>query len=160
MIWIDLLAVAIILGAAFVESKRQLGSTLFDMLALIASAKVAGLIAPGLARSIALTGSPDHNRAIALAVMFLIVAAVLLVLAKLVQDATQLTMDALDSAAGILFGLVSGIAFAHVVLMVILAANPATTDWGTAVRKRPAVQEIVHFRGYHLMVSWMRHVGE
>jgi hypothetical protein len=44
--------------------------------------------------------------------------------------------------------------------MIILTANPATTDWGKAARTRPAVQELVHFRGYHLVVSWMRHAGE
>jgi uncharacterized membrane protein required for colicin V production len=160
MIWIDLLAVAIVLGAALFESRRQLGSTLFDMLALLASAKLAGLLSPRLAHSLALTSSPDYNRAIALALLFVIIAAVLLLLAKLIQDAAELSMDALDSAAGVLFGLVSGIAFAHVVLMVILTANPPTTEWGKAVRTRPAVQELVHFRGYHLLVSWMRHAGE
>jgi hypothetical protein len=108
MIWLDLLAVGIILGAALAESKREFGATFLDMLALLAAVKLAKLAAPALAQAVVVLGAPDDNRALALSVTSLLLGGMLLALAKLLQDAALLTFDSLDTAAGAIFGVISG----------------------------------------------------
>jgi uncharacterized membrane protein required for colicin V production len=160
MIWIDLLAIVIIIAAAYVESERQFGSSFFDMVAILASLHLAKLLGPVFAHAIHVFSAADNNQAFGIALLFVVFAAPLLVLAKFVQDQALLTIDAFDAVAGAIFGLVSGIAIANIVLIIILTANPASTPWGAAVRKRPAVQQIVHFQAYNTVLDHLRHLGE
>jgi len=160
MIWLDLLAVAIVIGAAFAESKRQFGSTLLDMLALLAATQLAKLLGPRLGSAVTLLSAPDDNRALAMAVLFVLFGGFLLTLAKLTQGAMLLSLEAFDGITGAICGLVSGVAVANLLLIIILTANPAATNWGAAARKRPAVRELVYFRSYHAAVYWLRHTGE
>jgi uncharacterized membrane protein required for colicin V production len=160
MIWLDLLAVFIIIGAALGESTRQFGIALFDMLAVLAAMYLAKLIGPALAGAVTLLAVPAHNQALAKALVFVIVGAVLLVLAKLGSDVAPITLDTFDSVAGGLAGLVSGMVAAHMVLLIILTANPASTPWGEAARKRPAVRQLIYFEGYRDALHWLRHTGE
>lgn len=159
MIWLDLLAVAIIIGAAFAESKRAFGAALFDMLAILAAVQLAKLAGPALASRATVLAAADDNEALAMTLMFLVFAGSLLTLAHFLQDMTLLTLDSFDDIVGAVFGFVSGVAVAHVVLVVILTANPGATDWGAAARKRLAVREIVQFRTYHYVVHHLRHFG-
>jgi len=174
MIWLDLLAVAIILGAVFAESKRAFGATLFDMVAILAAVKLAKLAGPALANMATVLAAPDDNEALAITLMFMVFAGSLLTLSHFLQEAALLTLDGLDDIVGPIFGLVSGVAVAHIVLVAIITANPAATDatlrsgdtslrstsWGAAARKRLAVREVVEFRTYHYVVHQMRHFGE
>jgi len=160
MIWIDLLAVAILVAVIVVESKRQLGSTLFDMVAVLASVHLAKLVGPSFAHAVYVFRAPDDNQAFGIALAFVLFAAGLLVLAKLVQDQALLTIDAFDTIAGAIFGFASGIAIANVVLVIILSANPAATAWGADARRRPAVQELVYFRSYDWVMDELRHIGD
>lgn len=160
MIWLDLLAAGIILGAVFAESKRQFSAAFFDMLALLAAVKLAKLIAPGLAHAVVLLRAPDDNQALALSVLSLVFGGALVALANFLKDLALLTLDAFDTIAGAIFGFVSGVAVAHVILFIILTANPAATTWGAAARQRPAAQEIVYFHSYQRAVNWLRHLGE
>ena len=160
MIWLDLLAVGIVVGAVLAESKRQFGATLFDMIAVLGSVKLARLAGPLLAHQLTVLRAPDDNQALAIVVMLVVAGGVLLVLAKLVQDYVPLTLEGFDSAVGAICGFAAGTAAAHIVLVAILAANPATTDWGAAARRHPLVRQVVYFDGYHHAMRWLRHAGE
>lgn len=160
MIWLTLLAAAIIFGAAFAESKRQFGSALFDMGAILLSVNLAKLAAPGLAGAVTLLGAPDNNRALALALLFVAFAGALLMLAKFLQDLALLTLDSLDPIVGAVFGFVCGLAAANIVLVILLTGNPADTQWGAAARKTLAVRQLVDWEGYRETMQFLRHAGE
>ncbi|HUT74186.1 MAG TPA: CvpA family protein [Armatimonadota bacterium] len=162
MIWLDLLVVTIILGAAVAQSRRQFGSTLLDLMAVLGAVGLARLVGPRLARAAAILPAGDNNQALATAVMFVICAVSLLVLAELFQNQVLLTLESFDSVVGAVLGFASGVAVAHLVLVVILTANPATdaTSWGTVARKRPAVRQLIYFEGYHQAMTWLRYAGE
>lgn len=160
MIWLDLVAIIIILGVAVGESTRQFGIALFDMLAVLAALGLAKLTGPALAGAATMLAVPAHNKALATALMFVTCSAVLLVLAKLASNAAPIALETFDSIAGGLAGFVSGLAAAHIVLLIILTANPYNTPWGAAARKRPAVRQLIYFEGYHQAAHWLRHAGE
>jgi uncharacterized membrane protein required for colicin V production len=162
MIWLDLLAATIILGVAFAQSRRQFGSTLLDLMAVLGAVGLARLVGPMLARAAAILPAWDNNEALAIAIMFVICAASLLALAELFQNQVLVTLESFDSVVGAVLGFASGVAVAHLVLLVILTANPATdaASWGAVARKRPAVRQLIYFEGYHQGMTWLRHAGE
>lgn len=160
MIWIDLVAVVVILAALYVESERQLGSALFDLVAILASVYFAKLAGPSFAHAVHVFSAADDNQAFGVALTFVFFAAGLLVLAKFVQDQALLTLEPFDAVVGAVLGFVSGIAIANILLVIILSANPPSTSWGAAARKQPAVQELVYFRTYDWALGELRHLGD
>lgn len=159
MTWVDFLAVAIIIGIAFIESKRGFGYAIFDLIGGIIAVKLTLLAAPSLAVSTPLGMVPDDAKAFWHAAVFVVLAALALLASRLIYQNTLLSLDVLDPAIGAILGIASGIIVCHIFLQVMLFAS-AGSPLHPRLARTTAVIQLVDFRGFHSAVDTASHVGE
>ena len=139
-------------GIVALEAWRGGGKALFDAVALVIAAKLAGALAAKFA-----VGA-GNNEALGMALLFILLGGGLLVGAKLLADTTLWSFDPFDSVMGGVFGVVAGGAAIHVILRVLLLAGHGTplADYITA---SDVAYQFVTFQAFHDAVHWLRNLS-
>jgi hypothetical protein len=159
MTLVNLTAVAIIIGIAFLESKRGFGYSLFDLIGGIIAVKLALFAAPVLAETSALGMAPDDAKAFWLATVFVVLGVLALLASRLIYQNTLLSIDVLDPTIGAIFGIGCGIILAHVLLQTMLWASSGS-PLNARLADTAAVTQLVDFRGLKAVLDMASHVGE
>ena len=158
MTWFDIVAIALILLIAWIESLRGFGRAIFDFVGGLIALKIATFVAGPLAKAAPLLQPESHAEAFWLSVVFLLQVIIIIIATKFIYETTLLSLDVLDPVVGGLLGCASGIVVAHIFIRILLVAY-ANTDFGTAVLNSFVGQEVIMFRSYHAVVHTLQNLG-
>ena len=159
MILLDLFVIALIIGVAFLESKRGFGRAVFDLVGALLSAKLAIYLAPKLAGALPVGATEQAGEGFWLATLFVIFAVLTVLASKVIYETTLLSLDVLDSVVGGVLGIASGITLAHVFLHT-LSVVYANTDFGDALATTFTAQEFLKFRAYNFVLDRLYNLGK
>lgn len=159
MIWIDIVAVLIIVVVAWAESVRGFGRAIFDFVGGLIALKISTFLAPRLAEVAPMLHPQAYAEAFWIGALFLVMAVLVVVACKFVYESTLLSLDVLDPIVGGLLGIGSGIVVSHMVLRVMLAAY-GDTEAAAMLMNSFAGQELVAFRSYHRVVTGLQNLGK
>ena len=159
MHWVDLLAIGIIILLGFIESRRGFGLALFDIIGAVIIVKIVIALTPSVAETMSMGMAEQEAEGVWLLILFVVFAALVVLISHTIHKTTLLSLDVMDPIIGAILGLASGIVLAHVVLrsMVLIYENTALGD---ALMETVAVQQLVEFRGYLLVLDALTHLGE
>ena len=157
--WVNVTAFALVAVIAFIESKRGFGRAMFDAVGAILSLKFALLLAPVVAGKWGLLADPRYNLAAWHAVAFIVFAGLAVLGSKVLYDYTLLSLDVFDPILGALFGLVSGVCAANLLVRGLLMAY-GHTPMAEMIRQTFAAQELVKFRAYHIVLNALYGLGQ
>ena len=149
--------VIIILAVAAVEMKRGFGRALFDLVGAIVVVVLARSLASTLAPTVSLLANKGANEALWLGIVFAVLGTAAFFLARWCYNATLISLDAFDPFFGAVIGLATGVAVAHVVLVVMLmGSTPAKAQ---QLRQTRVCRECVNFESYNGLVTTLNQLG-
>ena len=158
MIWIDVVALLMIVTIAWLESVRGFGHALFDLVGALIALRVAIFLSAPLADAAPVMQPPAQAEAFWLATIFLILIALTIIATKFIYDSTLLSLDVLDPVVGALCGLASGIMVAHILLRMVHVAY-ADTEFAQVLMDGFMAKELLEFRSYHAFVTALQNLG-
>ena len=158
MNWFDIVALLIIIGIAWLESVRGFGRAIFDLVGAIIAMKLADVLSEPLATAAPIATEPGPSQAFWLAIVFVVLAVLVVIATKLIYDSTLLSLDVLDPAIGAVLGVVSGMVVAHV-FMKMLEVGYAGTEFSTVVLNSFMGQELLRLRTYHHVVASLQNIS-
>jgi uncharacterized membrane protein required for colicin V production len=159
MTWVDLLIVAIIIGIAFLESKRGFGYAIFDLIGGIIALKTSMFLSAVLAESAPLGFHPEGAQGFWLAISFIVLATLALLASRLIYQNTLISLDVMDPTVGAILGIGSGLLVSYIVLQVMLFASAGSPAYKN-INSTFMVNQIVRLHGVHSLINTMNHVGE
>ena len=164
MSWIDFIVILIFLAVTILESVRGFGRALFDTIALILVLKASKLLSPSLAGSISFLSAPHANEGFSFLLLFVVMGAVGLILAKLIYESTLWTFDAFDALLGGLLGLIASGAVANALLHGLFLWGAGGTAhpqaFATYVQHTLSGQEFLEWRTYNTILGLLRSLGK
>ncbi len=107
MTWLDYVTIGLIVLFIFIEVKRGAICAIIDTVGIWAALKIAAVSYRGLA-------SPTFSQTAAYLTVFLVLAAVTIVISYLIHNQWKSDMGTFDSAIASAFGILVGLCFAHV----------------------------------------------
>ena len=159
MTWFDVVAILIVVVIAWAESLRGFGRALYDLVGALIATKVALVLSAPLAKAAPVSDVSGPSEAFWLAVVFVILAILIVVATKFIYESTLLSLDVLDPVLGAIFGIASGTLAAHVFLR-SLAVAYAHTEFGAVVMASFMGQELLELRSYRAVVASLQNIGD
>ncbi len=159
MTWFDIVALALIVLVAWLESIRGFGRALVDLVGGIIIIKVTPAVAEPLASTIPILGTPAANKGFWFALTFLVLAAVIVLAARLIYNTTLLSLEYFDPIVGALLGTATGIIVAFAFLH-SLQLGYGTTEPGKVLEASFMGQEVLNFRSFHKVLDSLYHLGD
>jgi len=159
MNWVDLVALVIIVGIAFLESRRGFGLALFDLIGAIIASKLAISFYEAAGKALPFNLKAQDAQGFWIILMFLILGALVLLASRFLYSTTLLSLDVMDPVVGAILGIASGIITAHIILrgMVLAAAG---TPFETELAGTFAVIQLVDQTGFKALMEVLTHIGE
>jgi uncharacterized membrane protein required for colicin V production len=158
MTWFDAVAILIIILIAWAESVRGFGRALFDVIGAIIAAKLASFLCRPLAEVAPVAADTGPSEAFWLATVFVVLLVLVVIATKIIYESTLLSLDVLDPILGAIFGIVSGMMVAYVLLRMLELAY-AGTEFADVVAKSFTGQELLGLRTYHIVVNALQDLG-
>jgi len=155
MQWFETLVLLVIITVVVVEGKRGFGRGLFDLVGAIVAVKVSRHLAYVVAPTVHLLASPRANEALLLAIFFGLLGTLFVLVAHYLYRITLLSLDVFDHLLGLLLGMASGVAVAHVLLIVVLLGSSPARDY--SIRHARLYRECVNFETYHSVINFLEH---
>ncbi len=159
MTWFDAVAILLIIAIAWLESMRGFGRAIFDFVGGLIALKISIFVARPLAQAAPLMRSEASAEAFWMAMIFIVLAVLIVVATKFIYETTLLSLDVLDPVVGGVLGVAIGVIIAHLFLRAMMAAY-ADTEFANTVLNSFVGQEIVAFRSYHRLVQALQNLGQ
>jgi len=147
-----------IVGIAWLESQRGFGRSIFDLVGAIISLKVADLLSEPVSKAAPVLAVPAGNQAFWFAALFLVLAVLTVLGAKVIYETTLLSLDVLDPLVGAIFGVSVGLIVAHVLLRTLFIGYGGGPEADALVNTFMG-QELLKFRTYHTVVATLQNLG-
>jgi uncharacterized membrane protein required for colicin V production len=158
MTWLDVVALLLIALIGWLESIRGFGRAIFDFVGCLIAVKISTFAAKPLAVAVPLLQPESHAEAFWMAMVFLLLAVLIIIATKYIYETTLMSLDVLDPLVGAVLGVASGIVVAHMFLRILLTAY-AETDFANVVLNSFVGQEIVAFRTFRHVVTALQNIG-
>lgn len=150
---LDAMVILILMAGVWLGGVRKYGRSLFDVCALLTAAR----LTPGISERAQGGLGLDPSSAMALA--FLVLAAVFLLIGKAMYDATQWSAGSADRALGALLGVVAGGCVAHVLVLIVVFGGTRTSELPQGINEAPVAREIITFEHFRRLAGTVDRLG-
>lgn len=147
--WVDAAVVILLLGIVVLEIRRGAGRAMFDLPAVLIAMRAAYILVNPQTGSIKFAAGSE---AITYAIVFSVIAFVLIVIGHFIYSSTLFSADTFDSFLGGVIGIFVGITVCHVFVNVLnMMAGP--DDAVNIVLNSPIGSEFLEFATYHRLLD-------
>jgi hypothetical protein len=113
------------------------------------------MFSPSTASLFEFMGSPQASRGAALATLFIGSGVLALLVAKVLHEATQWSMDTFDPIFGCLFGVTTGVMLAHMTVRILAMLCSTQQGLPTFLADSGLGQELLYFKTYHQVADFL-----
>jgi uncharacterized membrane protein required for colicin V production len=157
--WFDIVALVLIVVVAWLESIRGFGRALVDLVGGVIIIKLTPVVSAPAAQTVALLGTPDANKGLWFGLTFLLLAALIVLAARLIYNTTLLSLEYFDPIVGALFGAATGMIVAFAFLH-SLQLGYGTGEPGKVLAASFMGQELLSLRSLHRVLDACYHLGD
>ncbi|MEO0091736.1 MAG: CvpA family protein [candidate division WOR-3 bacterium] len=150
--WIILLVGLMIVIIQTARGAKEMDIPLFEMLALLLATWIALKSYSTIANLLSI------SQAISLSVIFLLMAIVLLYIAKLITTRLELTWEPFDTYLSFIFGIATAWIILHLLLRLILVATEPNSQISVLIQNSPVAKEILEFNTFRAIGKFLNEV--
>lgn len=159
MTWFDIAALVLIVLVAWLESIRGFGRALVDLVGGVIIIKLTPVVSAPMAEMVPVLGSPDASKGLWFGLTFLVLAALIVLAARLIYNTTLLSLEYFDPIVGALFGAATGMIVAFAFLH-SLQLGYGTGEPGKVLAASFMGQELLNLRSFHRFLEACYHLGD
>ncbi len=146
MTWLDSVCLLLILLIACVASWQGTVRTTVVMVGFYLSGKLSQFFAERLAPTVHWFAATEANTAVLFLVAFIVLSAIVLVVAYFLDQALQLSLEEVDHLIAFPLGLIVGIILTHWLVQVLVWVYGAHSPFEMLVERSPIAREMLTFQ--------------
>ncbi|MCX7785544.1 MAG: CvpA family protein [candidate division WOR-3 bacterium] len=150
--WIILLVALIIIIVQTARGSKEMDIPLFEMIALLLTTWIALKTYSSIANFLPI------SKGVTLLIMFIVMAVILLYIAKLITTRLELTWEPFDAYLSFIFGVATAWIVLHFILRLILVATDPTSQIAVLIQNSPVAKEILEYNIFKAIGRFLNEV--
>lgn len=153
--WIDLILLAVVVLAVWIEFRRGFGKAIFDFVAVIVGLNIALSNSERLSGFLRFLPDAHDNQALIFSLFFLTLAGILWLIGKMIYDATLLSIDTFDPPIGAVLGFAIAVVLGHAFVNTLYIASGVKDIVPDVISDSTLGYSFLEFPAYHAVVNFL-----